>query len=32
MQRSRSSAISGETGIGLSKVSFGKVMRVAPGP
>ena len=32
MQRSRSSAISGETGIGLSKVRFGKRMRVAPGP
>jgi hypothetical protein len=32
MQRSRSSAISGETGIGLSTVCFEKVMRVDPGP
>ena len=32
MQRSRSSAISGETGIGLSKVIFGNVIRVEPGP
>jgi hypothetical protein len=32
MQRSRSSAISGETGIGFSSVIFGNVMRVFPGP
>ena len=32
MQRSRSSAISGEIGIGLSKVRFGKCIRVEPGP
>ena len=32
MQRSRSSAISGETGIGLSKVIFEKRIRVEPGP
>jgi hypothetical protein len=32
MHRSRSSAMSGETGIGLSNVIFGKVMRVDPGP
>ena len=32
MQRSRSSAIVGETGIGFSKVRFGKRMRVLPGP
>ena len=32
MQRSRSSAISGDTGIGLSNVSFGNVIRVEPGP
>ena len=32
MQRSRSSAISGEIGIGFSNVRFGNVMRVLPGP
>ncbi len=32
MQRSRSSAIVGEIGIGLSNVRFGKVIRVWPGP
>ena len=32
MQRSRSSAIAGEIGIGFSSVRFGKVMRVLPGP
>ena len=32
MQRSRSSAISGEIGIGLSKVRFANCMRVVPGP
>jgi hypothetical protein len=32
MQRSRSSAIVGEIGIGLSNVRFGNVIRVWPGP
>ena len=32
MQRSRSSAIVGEIGIGFSNVRFGKVIRVWPGP
>ncbi len=32
MQRSRSSAIAGESGIGLSSVRFGNVIRVEPGP
>ena len=32
MQRSRSSAIVGEIGIGLSNVRFGNVIRVEPGP
>jgi hypothetical protein len=32
MQRSRSSAIVGEIGIGFSNVRFGKRMRVLPGP
>ena len=32
MQRSRSSAIVGEIGIGFSNVRFGNVMRVLPGP
>ena len=32
MQRSRSSEIIGEIGIGLSNVRFGKCMRVEPGP
>ena len=32
MQRSRSSAIAGEIGIGFSNVRFGNVMRVFPGP
>ncbi len=32
MQRSRSSAIVGEIGIGFSNVRFGNSMRVAPGP
>ncbi len=32
MQRSRSRAIAGEIGIGFSKVRFGKVIRVWPGP
>ena len=32
MQRSRSSAIVGEIGIGFSKVRFGNVLRVTGGP
>ena len=32
MQRSRSSAIVGEIGIGFSNVRFGKTIRVLPGP
>ena len=32
MQRSRSSEIVGEMGIGFSNVSFSKLMRVLPGP
>ena len=32
MQRSRSSAIVGEMGIGLSNVRLGNVIRVEPGP
>jgi hypothetical protein len=32
MQRSRSSAIRGDTGIGLSNVIFENVIRVEPGP
>jgi hypothetical protein len=32
MQRSRSSAIVGLIGIGLSNVRLGKVIRVEPGP
>jgi hypothetical protein len=32
MQRSRSSAIAGESGIGFSSVRFGKVIRLEPGP
>jgi len=32
MQRSRSSAMVGEIGIGLSSVRFANVIRVDPGP